>query len=140
MTITYTDSIVPSGQAYSTLIESTGWQGIVERGYGKMFEAVSNSWYFTCVYDGDRLIGSGRIISDGVYQALIVDVIVLPEYQGNGIGKEIMKRLLKKCNENDVLMVSLFAAPGKSGYYNNFGFVDRPQDAPGMRWVNRNLD
>jgi len=50
--------------------------------------------YLTCfAFDDSRLVGMGRAISDGEYQAAIYDVVVLPEYQGRGIGKDIMKQL-----------------------------------------------
>ncbi len=45
------------------------------------------------VYHADQLIGFGRAISDGVYQAAIYDCAVLPEFQGKGIGTTIMKNI-----------------------------------------------
>lgn len=135
--IRYDDRSTPAVKDYLALVESTGWPGIVEKGARKIAEALSNSWYLVCAYEGDRLVGSGRIVSDGAHQALICDLIVLPEYQGRGIGSEILTRLLKKCRDRDITMVSLFAAQGKSGYYTRFGFEERPHDAPGMRWVKR---
>ena len=137
--ISYVDGSIPAVMEYLALVESTGWQGIVEKGAEHMTEALTNSWYLVCAYDGERLVGSGRIVSDGVHQALICDLIVLPEYQGRGIGSEILTRLLKKCREHDITMVSLFAAKGKGGYYERFGFAERAQDAPGMRWVRRDM-
>jgi len=137
--IAYDDRSMPAVMDYLTLVESTGWPGIAEKGPRKMSEALAGSWYIVCAYDGDRLVGSGRVVSDGAHQALICDLIVLPEYQGKGIGSEILTRLLKKCREHDITMVSLFAAQGKGGYYKRFGFEERPHDAPGMRWVKRDL-
>ncbi|MCP4672631.1 MAG: GNAT family N-acetyltransferase [Desulfobacula sp.] len=47
--------------------------------------------YLTCfAFDDSRLIGMGRALSDGEYQAAIYDLVVLPEYQGGGIGKEVL--------------------------------------------------
>jgi hypothetical protein len=69
--ITYDDTSIPSIRHDLALVESTGWRGIVEKGPQRMAEALSNSWYLVCAYDGDRLVGSGRIVSDGVHQALI---------------------------------------------------------------------
>jgi N-acetylglutamate synthase-like GNAT family acetyltransferase len=140
MNITYYDSTIPTGQEYSELIATTGWEGVVEKGYDKLYEAISNSWYLVCAYDGDRLVGSGRIVADGVYQAFITDVLVLPEYQDQGIGKSIVKKLLKKCKDEDVLLVSLFAAKDMSAYYQRMGFIERVSDCPGMRWVDRNIE
>lgn len=65
-----------------------------------MFKAVSNSWYYISVYDDEKLIGFGRILCDGIMHALILDVIVHPERQNEGIGKEIMNRLIIKCKHH----------------------------------------
>lgn len=71
------------------------------------------------VRDGDRLIGFGRAISDGAYQAAIYDCAVLPEYQGRGVGALIVRSILEReagCN------VLLYASPGKEGFYRKLGF------------------
>jgi len=71
------------------------------------------------VYHDDRLVGFGRAISDGAYQAAIYDCAVLPEFQGRGIGKAVMNNILSRlpgCN------VMLYASPGKEGFYERHGF------------------
>jgi GNAT superfamily N-acetyltransferase len=83
-------------------------------------------------YDGGRLVGSGRIVSDGVFHGLIVDVIVLPEYQGKGIGTAIMERLIECSRAQRIRDVELFCAKGKAAFYERLGFRARPADAPGM--------
>lgn len=70
------------------------------------------------IYSGGRLIGFGRAISDGIYQAAIYDIAVVPEFQKKGIGTIIMKSILAKipgCN------VILYAAPGKEEFYKTLG-------------------
>jgi ribosomal protein S18 acetylase RimI-like enzyme len=71
------------------------------------------------VYHADRLIGFGRAISDGVYQAAIYDCAVLPEFQGKGIGTIIMKNILPRISHCNVI---LYASPGKEGFYQTHGF------------------
>ena len=71
------------------------------------------------VYHADRLIGFGRAISDGVYQAAIYDCAVLPEFQGKGIGTTIMKNILPRISHCNVI---LYASPGKEGFYQVHGF------------------
>jgi len=59
------------------------------------------------IFDSDQLIGFGRAISDGAYQAAIYDIVVLPEYQKQGIGRLIMERILQKIsNCNTILYVN----------------------------------
>ena len=71
------------------------------------------------VYHADRLIGFGRAISDGVYQAAIYDCAVLPEFQAKGIGTTIMKNILPRISHCNVI---LYATPGKEGFYQKHGF------------------
>ena len=82
----------------------------------KAFEA-SHTTVF--VYHDERLIGFGRAISDGVYQAAVYDCAVLPEYQGKGVGTIIMKNILPQIAQCNVI---LYAAPGKEGFYQTLGF------------------
>ena len=82
----------------------------------KAFEA-SHTTVF--VYHTDRLIGFGRAISDGAYQAAVYDCAVLPEFQGKGIGKTIMNNILSLISQCNVI---LYATPGKEGFYQKHGF------------------
>lgn len=70
------------------------------------------------VYFGDRLIGFGRAISDGVYQAAIYDVAVIPEFQKKGIGSTIIKNILHRLSSCNVI---LYASPGKEEFYRALG-------------------
>lgn len=81
----------------------------------KAFEA-SHAVIF--VYHGQQLIGFGRAISDGVYQAAIYDVAVLPEFQGQGIGATIMREILQRVAGCTVI---LYASPGKEVFYQKLG-------------------
>lgn len=71
------------------------------------------------VYDGAALIGFGRAISDGAYQAAVYDVAVAPKRQGTGIGKLILEHIMEQlpgCN------IILYATPGMEGFYKKLGF------------------
>ena len=82
-------------------------------------KAFENSHTVVFAFENDKLIGFGRAISDGVYQAAIYDVAVLPEYQGKKIGATIVDsilRLIPKCN------FILYASPGKEIFYEKQNF------------------
>ena len=53
--------------------------------------AFENSSTVVFAFDHEQLVGFGRAISDGAYQAAIYDLAVLPAYQGKGIGKLLMQ-------------------------------------------------
>lgn len=70
-------------------------------------------------WNGGELIGAGRAISDRISYAAIFDVAVAPEYQGRGVGTEIMRRLMKDAEAPNVILHSV---PGKEGFYAKLGF------------------
>ena len=89
-----------------------------------------------------KTVGMARVVGDGGYVMLIVDVIVLPEYRGKGIGTKIMEKLMECIHESikdgEGVMVQLMSAKGRENFYKRFGFATRPNDAlgPGMsQWI-----
>ena len=124
---------VPDIDQYWNLFQTTGWNIDYNFTVQDLDRAIQNSWYSISIYHLDILIGFGRIISDGVHHALIVDLIIHPDYQGKGIGTELLKRLVGKCNELNIRDIQLFAAKDKFEFYEKFGFEKRPLNAPGMQ-------
>jgi len=129
-------TIPPDKTEFFRLFETTGWNEEYRLGPDRLYEAVLASWHTVSAYDGDRLAGFGRMICDGVVHALILDMIVLPRYQGKGIGTGILSRLVERCREASIRDIQLFSAKGKAGFYEKNGFSPRPENAPGMqiRW------
>ncbi|MGI8386948.1 GNAT family N-acetyltransferase [Robertmurraya sp. P23] len=126
------DELSPAKEDFIKLHQTTGWNAKGLYTYGQLYTAICNSWYSISIYHNRNLIGFGRIISDGIYQTLICDVMVHSEYQGQGIGKKLMEALLKKCEEEGIKWVQLFCAKGKQEFYPKLGFISRESDAPGM--------
>jgi GNAT superfamily N-acetyltransferase len=126
---------LPALDAYYQLFETTGWNQSYRADEDELYAAISSSWYVLSAYVNDDLAGFGRIISDGVLYALICDLIVKPSYQGQGVGSTLLKKLIAKCRQHKVRVIWLFSAKGKSAFYKNFGFIERPADAPGMQML-----
>ncbi|AYA75950.1 GNAT family N-acetyltransferase [Bacillus sp. Y1] len=126
------DELSPAKEDFIKLHQTTGWNAKGLYTYDQLYTAICNSWYSISIYHNRKLIGFGRIISDGIYQTLICDVMVHPEYQGQGIGKKIIEALLKKCEGEGIKWVQLFCAKGKQEFYHKLGFISRESEAPGM--------
>jgi len=77
--------------------------------------------FMTATCDG-KLVGMGRVISDGVSDGYIQDVIVKKEYRGLHIGEELMRRLVLFCIEKELEWIGLVAEPNTSSFYEKFGF------------------
>jgi ribosomal protein S18 acetylase RimI-like enzyme len=71
--------------------------------------------------DSGRVVGLATAITDGVLSAYIPLLEVLPEYQGSGIGTELMRRLLEDLR--DLYMVDLVCDPQLEAFYRRFGMV-----------------
>jgi GNAT superfamily N-acetyltransferase len=69
-----------------------------------------------------RAVGMGRVISDGVSDGYIQDLVVLPEYRKTGIGTQIVSTLVKKCVELGISWIGLIAEPDTEKFYLPFGF------------------
>ncbi|WP_051697771.1 GNAT family N-acetyltransferase [Prevotella sp. 10(H)] len=127
---------LPDADSFFELFRTTGWSSTKQK--EELFEAISNSWYSLSAYSNDRLVGFGRIISDGNLHAFIVDLIVLPEYQGQGIGKKILNDLTAEAKNKGINDIQLFCAKGKKDFYLKNNFEERPENAPGMQYRIKN--
>jgi GNAT superfamily N-acetyltransferase len=67
-------------------------------------------------------VGMGRVISDGVSDGYIQDLVVLPEYRKTGIGAQIVSTLVKNCVERGISWIGLIAEPDTEKFYLPFGF------------------
>ncbi len=131
MGILYSNKL-PEKDEYFKLFESTGWNEKYQLDKNRLYDSLKHSWYLISAYDDDELVGFGRILSDGILHGLIVDLIVLPDFQGKGIGGKILTYLLEKCKSSKICDIQLFCANGKISFYEKYGFLRRSNDAPGM--------
>lgn len=125
---------VPGKNDYWDLFNETGWNEDYQFTINDLEKAISNSWYAVSAYFENKLVGFGRIISDGIHHALIVDMIINKDYQGMGIGRNILTMLINKCIDHNVRDIQLFAATDKFGFYEKLNFTKRPNNAPGMQY------
>lgn len=95
MRVNYKERI-PSVEEFNMLTELVGWgtrkNNIIE-------EALKNTLYSLCAYDGEKLIGYGRIIGDKTIFLYIQDIMVVLEYQGKRIGTGIMNEILEQIDK-----------------------------------------
>ena len=124
----------PEEQQFFALFETTGWNANYQATPQELSHMLANTWYMLAAYDGERLVGFGRVVSDLVLHAMIYDMIVAPDYQGRGIGGEILERLVGKCLQAGIRDIQLFCARGKRAFYERRGFVARPDESPGMQY------
>ena len=88
--------------------------------------AMNNTLFRVSIFDGNNIVAMARVIGDMGLCYYIKDVIVLPEYQGKGIGRMLIDELLKFINEHGVpdthIFIELCAMLDKIPFYEKFGF------------------
>jgi len=73
-------------------------------------------------WEDDRIIGFARTITDGIYRALIDDVVVEESKRGQGIGSELMRKLLERLTEMGIEEIFLRCGRNIVPFYQRFGF------------------
>lgn len=128
--IIYTNDI--SVENYNMLRASAGWVTIQPE---QAKVGLKGSALLIAAKDGDITVGTARLVWDGGYAALIKDVLVLPEYQGKGVGTAMMTQILdylkSKLETGYGIQIDLMSAKGKESFYENFGFSIRPRENRG---------
>ncbi|KAK7275080.1 hypothetical protein RIF29_16187 [Crotalaria pallida] len=79
-----------------------------------------------------RPVAFARATGDGVFNAIIWDVVVDPSFQGIGLGKAVMERLVKELLERGICNIALYSEPRVLGFYRPLGFVADPDGIRGM--------
>ena len=114
------------------IYSSVGWTKHTKEIIRQVFEA---SNVIALVTVNGRIIGFGRAMTDGVFNAAIYDVIVHPEFQKQGIARQIMEYLLNKLS--NISCVHLISTSGNEDFYKKLGLK---RIKTGMaRYLNPNL-
>ena len=110
--------------ALQKLYEHAPWaEGRTLQGIRKMLK---NTDYHFSAWDDKRLIGFARVLTDGIYRATLWDVVIHPDYQGQGIGEELMNRILSHPVLSKIEKFWLNTRD-KFGFYEKFGFIRSDQ-------------
>lgn len=83
--------------------------------------AIGNSEPVVTVWDESRTIGFARATSDGIYRATIWDVAIHPDYQGAGLGRQLVQTVLshpRMCRVERVYLMTTY----KQSFYERIGF------------------
>ncbi|PSS32774.1 Acetyltransferase [Actinidia chinensis var. chinensis] len=127
------------------LCDKVGWP---RRPLSKVAAALKNSYMVAALHsvrkspgagenDQKKLIGMARATSDHAFNATIWDVLVDPSYQGQGLGKALVEKLIRALLQRDIGNISLFADSQVVEFYRNLGFEPDPEGIKGMFWSPR---
>lgn len=124
------EQALPTPEQWMKLRASVGWATFPLEVARRSLEATP---FCVCAYEEGELIGMGRVLGDGVISFYIGNIMVRPDRQGGGIGREIM-RVIGAYVERVAApgaIASLLSIQGKESFYEQFGFVRRPDESHG---------
>ena len=117
------------------LLQTVGWSRRPIRRVKRALEfsiLVVGLWLYDEKFP--RLVGFARCTGDGVIEATIWDVAINPVYQGLGLGKELMKYILKELKRIGISKVTLFADAEVVTFYKRQGWVLEPKGSKCAFW------
>ena len=119
------------------LYQAVGWTNYTHQ--PEMLEqALSHSLVIYVALDGDAVVGLIRLVGDGFSSVLVQDLIVLPNYQHQGIGSALMKESLEDFKEAYQVQLAIEQTEKNVGFYRSMGFESlSTYNCIGMTWVNR---
>ena len=119
MHITYRSDVLPATEQIIELYNHAGLPRPTDDAerIKKMFE---NSNLIITAWDGDKLAGLSRTITDWVWCSYLADLAVSPDYKKSGIGKKLIALTREKIGEQS--MILLLSVPDAMDYYPKVGF------------------
>lgn len=91
-----------------------------KKGEAKLIEqAFRASFKVVSAWDDSKLIGAGRVLSDGLCYSAIFDIGVLPEFQRSGVGRGLMQELMNGLEHTCFHLTATF---GNEEFYKKLGF------------------
>ena len=102
------------------LFVSAGWSDSENTHDNSWFKIpFTNSTFVISAWEDDHLVGVVRVLSDTFDRSVIYDLVVLPEYQNQGIGTELVKRCIAHCPNSEWLVQT---TEKNIKYYEKIGF------------------
>lgn len=119
------------------LYQAVGWTNYTHQ--PEMLEqSLAYSLAIYLANDGEKIVGLVRLVGDGFSSVFVQDLIVLPSYQRQGIGSNLMKEALADYKDAYQIQLATEQTEKTLGFYRSLGFETlSTYDCTGMIWVDR---
>ena len=99
----------------------------IGRSRKELRKVLSGSKVVITLWRGKRMVGFGRATSDGIYRAVLWDIVVADDLQGKGLGTQVVEALLSTSTIKNVERVYLMTTNGTE-FYQQLGFQNCNQE------------
>ncbi|MBD3109762.1 GNAT family N-acetyltransferase [Bacillus sp. AGMB 02131] len=121
MNIIYKEQKTISQADLKSLYEDVEWYAYT-KDLNQLQQALENSLYVSTAWQDERLVGLVRVVGDGLTIIYIQDILVLNNYQNQGIATILMNQVIEKFNEVRQKVLLTEEAPDVRHFYEKNGF------------------
>jgi ribosomal protein S18 acetylase RimI-like enzyme len=104
------------------LYNDNGWSNYT-KDEKSLFKGIKNSLFSFAAYDGETLVGLIRVVGDGYTIIYIQDILVLNQYQRQGIGTNLIHKVLNKYNKVRQICLTTDLTEKQKKFYEKCGFT-----------------
>lgn len=119
----FRSGIVPSAEALVQLYEAVGWSAYT-KDPAQLKRAAAGSSLLISAWEKRELLGLARVISDGETIAYLQDILVHPDHQRRGIGRELFIRAITPFAHVRQKVLITDDEPGQRAFYESLGFTE----------------
>ena len=129
---------------YIRLFAAAGWGEIPEEMAGMVDRALENSWATFTVECDEGVVAMARLLGDGAMSFFLKDLAVVPQMQGKGLGKKLLKHIeeyiASQLEPGWMGYLQLVSSKGKEGFYEKCGYRAHPNEHSGpamSKWISK---
>lgn len=123
ITPVYQSGVTPMQDELVALYDSVGWSAYT-RHPARLAAAVSASLAAVTARQDGRLIGLARLVGDGQTIAYLQDILITPDYQRHGIGRELFERVFAPFSDVRQKVLITNDEPSQRAFYESMGFIE----------------
>lgn len=118
VSLRYVENPIIKAEDIAALRVLVGWDAREE----KFAEIVGCTYLTSACYDGNLLVGYVDVLSDGVEDALIRNLVVHPAYQRKGIGLKLIRKVANRLKTDQIKTINVLFEPELTEFYKKAGF------------------
>lgn len=122
MTIEYKENSEYDEYKLKLLYDNVKWTSYTND-MPRLVEAIKRSLKVITAWDDDKLVGLIRVVGDGQTIIYIQDILVLKSYQDQGIGSQLMRKILLKYEDVRQKVLLTNDTVGVRAFYEKYGFI-----------------